>query len=131
MNAINFWRLTAIALALVLVTAVVMGAAIWTSGDFEIERQVEALKIETTRAASLRMAVVAPQASALVAPPHAVVVACNRQAAQTGSEDPGPGALKEEVLGSGTLYGLDPAQKRDDRYRDAYARCMRSRGYSN
>ena len=39
-------------------------------------------------------------------------------------------ALKAGVLGSGTLYGVDQRQRTDDRYRDAYARCMRSRGYS-
>ena len=39
-------------------------------------------------------------------------------------------ALKAGVLGSGTLYGVDQTQRSDDRYRDAYARCMRSRGYS-
>src|SRR5205809_851732 len=32
--------------------------------------------------------------------------------------------------GGGTLYGLNENQKHDQRYRDAYASCMRSRGYT-
>jgi len=31
--------------------------------------------------------------------------------------------------GGGTLYGLNEAKKQDERYRDAYALCMRARGY--
>jgi hypothetical protein len=131
MNSINVWRLTAIALALVLVTAVVMGVAIWTSSDFEIQRHAEVLAFETARSSSVRMAVVAPQASAMVAPPPFIIAACHRQAGgRPASDDTGEDAVKAGVLGQGTLYGLDASQKRDERYRDAYARCMRSRGFS-
>jgi len=30
----------------------------------------------------------------------------------------------------GSLYGLNENKKHDERYRDAYARCMSSRGYA-
>ena len=33
--------------------------------------------------------------------------------------------------GGGTLYGLNENRKHDEQYRNAYARCMRSRGYSS
>jgi hypothetical protein len=33
------------------------------------------------------------------------------------------------VAGGGTLYGLNENKKHDERYRDAYAACMQSRGY--
>jgi len=32
--------------------------------------------------------------------------------------------------GGGTLYGLNENQKHDERYRNAYGACMRSRGYT-
>ena len=49
-----------------------------------------------------------------------------------GGKGAGKGAAIGGVLGAGggTLYGLNEAQKQDERYRDAYALCMRARGYS-
>ena len=50
--------------------------------------------------------------------------------------DGGSGAGKGAVIGGlvgaggGTLYGLNENRKHDERYRDAYAACMRSRGYT-
>jgi outer membrane lipoprotein SlyB len=50
--------------------------------------------------------------------------------------DGGSGAGKGAAIGGlvgaggGTLYGLNENQKHDQRYRDAYAACMRSRGYT-
>jgi hypothetical protein len=32
--------------------------------------------------------------------------------------------------GAGTLYGLNENRRHDERYRDAYASCMRARGYT-
>jgi hypothetical protein len=32
-------------------------------------------------------------------------------------------------VGGGTLYGLNESKQHDQRYRDAYAACMRDRGY--
>ena len=50
--------------------------------------------------------------------------------------DGGKGAGKGAAIGGmvgvggGTLYGLNQNKQNDQRYRDAYATCMRSRGYS-
>jgi hypothetical protein len=49
--------------------------------------------------------------------------------------DGGSGAGKGAVIGGlvgaggGTLYGLNENRKHDESYRNAYAACMRSRGY--
>lgn len=50
--------------------------------------------------------------------------------------DGGSGAGKGAVIGGlvgaggGTLYGLNENKKHDERYRNAYAACMHSRGYT-
>jgi hypothetical protein len=128
MNGAHPLKLAATAVALVLVTSLAIAVIAWSTTD--VEWSVEAPTIEPAKLA-VRMAVVAPQASAMATPPPYAVAACHRQAARPGSDDTEPPALKAGVLGAGTLYGLAPAQKRDERYRDAYARCMRSRGYSS
>ncbi len=49
--------------------------------------------------------------------------------------DGGSGAGKGAAIGGlvgaggGTLYGLNENHKHDERYREAYGACMRSRGY--
>ena len=129
MNGSNPWKLTAAAVALVLVTSMVIAVIAWTTAD--VEWRVEAPAVEQTKSASVRMAVAAPQASAMATPPPYAIAGCHRQARRPGLDDAKPEALKAGVLGSGTLHGLDQNQKRDDRYREAYARCMRSRGYSS
>ena len=127
MNGSQPWRLAATAMALVLVTSAVIAVIAWTTS--EVEFRVEA-PAEPEATKSVRMAVVAPQASAMAIPPPYAIAACNRQAGRSLSDDGQVEALKAGVLGSGTLYGVDQSQRSDDRYRDAYARCMRSRGYS-
>jgi hypothetical protein len=49
-----------------------------------------------------------------------------------GGKGAGTGAAIGGLVGAGggTLYGLNENQKHDQRYRDAYASCMRSRGYT-
>lgn len=129
MNGSQPWKLAATAVALVLVTSAVIAVIAWTTSD--VEFRVEAPRVEPEPAkSSMRMAVVAPQASAMSIPPPYAIAACNRQAGRALSEEGQVEALKAGVLGSGTLYGLDQKQRTDERYRDAYARCMRSRGYS-
>lgn len=129
MNGSNPWKLTAAAVALVMVTSLVIAVIAWTTTD--VEWRVEAPPVEPTKSASVRMAVAAPQASAMATPPPYAIAGCHRQASRPGSDSAKPEALKAGVLGSGTLHGLDQNQKRDERYREAYARCMRSRGYSS
>jgi hypothetical protein len=129
MNGSNPWKLTAAAVALVMVTSLTIAVIAWTTSD--VEWRVEAPPVEPTKSASVRMAAAAPQASAMATPPPYTIAGCHRQASRPGSGDAKPEALRAGVLGSGTLYGLDQNQKRDERYREAYARCMRSRGYSS
>ena len=137
MNGSSPLKLAATAVALVLVTSMVIAVIAWTSSDVEWRVEappVEPVKVATSvRAAttSMRIAALAPQGSAMATPPPYAVAACHRQASRPAPDEAQPEALKAGVLGSGTLYGLDQNQKRDDRYRDAYARCMRSRGYSS
>ena len=49
-----------------------------------------------------------------------------------GGRGAGKGAAIGGLVGAGggTLYGLNENQKHDERYRGAYAACMRSRGYT-
>ena len=129
MNGSNPWKLTAAAVALVMVTSLVIAVIAWMTSD--VEWRVEAPPVAPTKSASVRMAVAAPQASAMATPPPSAIAGCHRQASRPGSDDAKPEALRAGVLGSGTLYGLDQNHKRDERYREAYARCMRSRGYSS
>jgi hypothetical protein len=154
----NPWKVTAIAMALVMVTALVTGVVIanWT-GRGELERKAETPRTEPLKAAAVRMAV-APQSSGLATPSRSTVEACNRQAAaEVGSQDRTTEVVKDAAMGAaggaiadggkgagkgaaigglvgaggGTLYGLNENRKHDEKYRDAYARCMRSRGYSS
>ncbi|RPH77298.1 MAG: hypothetical protein EHM88_18030 [Candidatus Rokuibacteriota bacterium] len=152
------WKITAIAIALVMVTAVVTGVvASWTGpgGPGRLAPNVESLE-----AAALRMAL-APQSSAQATPSRSTIEACNRQAtdqvaankttevvrdasigavlgAAVGAAggalaDGGKGAALGGLVGAdvGTVFGLNENRKHDARYRDVYARCMRSRGYSS
>ncbi len=49
-----------------------------------------------------------------------------------GGKNAGKGAAIGGLVGAGggTLYGLNENRKHDERYREAYARCMQSRGYA-
>jgi hypothetical protein len=135
------WKVTAIALALVVVTGLVTGAIVanWT-GPEGLQRR--APRLEPLKAAAVRMAL-APQSSAQPTPPRSTVEACNRQAtAQVGAQGRSAEAVTGATIGTmlgaavgaaggGTLFGLDANRKHDESYRNAYARCMRSRGYSS
>ena len=162
----NPWKVTAIAISLVLMTAIVTGAVVanWTAGSVR-ERGTGTPQAEPLKSAAVRMAVAA-QSSALPTPPRATVQTCNRQASMEASTqdrttevvkdaaigavigaavgaaggaiaDGGNGAGKGAAIGGlvgaggGTLFGLNETRRDDEKYRDAYARCMRSRGYSS
>jgi hypothetical protein len=49
-----------------------------------------------------------------------------------GGSGAGKGAVIGGLVGAGggTLYGLNENRKHDESYRNAYAACMRSRGYT-
>jgi hypothetical protein len=161
----NPWKVTAIAMALVLVTALFTGMVVanWT-GRNELERKAQLPATEPLKAAAVRMAV-APQSSAQATPSRSTIETCNRQAdQQVGTPnktaevvkdaaigavvgaavgaaggaiaDGGKGAGKGAAIGGlvgaggGTLFGLNETRRHDEKYREAYARCMRSRGYA-
>jgi len=160
----NPWKATAIAMMLVMATALVTGLVVanWsgTEADKKTAANAAAPTARPTRAVTAQQAPSAP-----VVPTQAAIDACNRQAAaQVGERDKtmevvkdaavgavvgaavgaaggaiaggGKGAGKGAAIGGvvgaggGTLYGLNENKKRDERYRDAYAGCMRSRGYT-
>ena len=150
------WKVTAIAMALMMATALVTGLVVANRVGDDTRA---AVSTGTASAPAPRVA----QPSTI--PPQAAVDACNRYAAsQTGDRDKtaevvkdaavgavvgaavgsaggaiaggGKGAGKGAAIGSvvgaagGTLYGLNESKKQDERYREAYAGCMRSRGYA-
>jgi hypothetical protein len=66
-----------------------------------------------------------------------VVAACNRHAAAQVSERSKTEGVARDAAdgggvgaGGGALYGVNENKRRDERYRDAYATCMRSLGYT-
>jgi hypothetical protein len=171
----NPWKLTAIGLALVMVTALVSGMVVanW-SGRAEDKQALEpaqttARAVAPQPAASPRLAAapapapVAPAPAAPARPSQSVVEECNRVASQPTTRDKtvevvkdaaiaavvgaavgaaggaiadgGKGAGKGAAIGgvvgagAGTLYGLNENSKNSQRARDAYAACMRARGY--
>lgn len=135
------WKVTVIALALVIVTGLVTGVLVanWTDPEGPQRR---APRLEPLKAAAVRMAL-APQSSAQATPSRSTVAACNRQATeQVGLQDRTGEVVRDAAIGAvlgsavgaagtGTLFGLDASRKHDPKYRHAYARCMRSRGYSS
>ena len=156
MNGWNPWKMTSIAMALVMATALVTGLVVanWSSAPTPPPAKAVA---ERPRAAA--------QPAMPAMPTQQAVAACNEYAAaQTGQHDKtmevvkdaavgavvgaavgaaggaiaggGKGAGKGAAIGGivgaggGTLYGLNENKKNDERYREAYARCLRSRGYA-
>jgi hypothetical protein len=178
----NPWKLTAIGLALVMVTAVVTGLVVASWTGTPPEQQVVAPKPSASMqasnpsasprtAAAVTSAPRAPSAPAPATAParpaipsEATIEACNRVAAGApttkdktveivkdgaiaaavgaavgaaggaiadGGKGAGKGAAIGGVLGAGAgaLYGVNENRKNDQRYREAYAACMRSRGF--
>jgi hypothetical protein len=171
---LNPWKLTAIAMALVMATALVTGLVVANlTGTSVPERTAEAPKTEAPKSVPPKPQASKPAAPRALAhlrdnqPPMTLeqaVEACNRQAEQQvgkqdktlemvkdaavgavvgaavgaaggaiagGGKGAGKGAAIGGVLGAGggTLYGLNENRRNDERYRDVYASCMRSRGY--
>src|SRR5437899_11517109 len=176
----NPWKLTAIGMALVVVTALVTGLVVanWTGS--EADKRATALTepaakpapvhAATSRPAAVAQSAPAPRPAAVAqgpsTPTPSAVEECNRYAANNagardkttdtlkdvgvgalvgaavgaaggaiadGGKGAGKGAAIGGVLGAGggTLYGLNENKKHDEAYRAAYARCMRSRGYTS
>lgn len=150
----NPWKMTAIAMALVVATAVITGIVV---ANLTGEREVKPLvKAPAVRSSAL------PRTAAL--PSQTDIDACNAYAKQQAGDkvlevvkdaaiggavgagvgaaggaiaDGGKGAGKGAAIGgvagatAGTLYGLNENRKHDARYQEAYRTCMRQRGFTN
>jgi hypothetical protein len=160
MDAWNPWRVTALAMALVMAAALVTGLVVanWSSSTQEVASPPTRL-IQQPRPAGVRGA----RLSSPTVPTQEVVNACNRYASTQvgGSDKPtevgknaaiggvvgvaagpaggtvegggeGAGAAIGGVVGASgvTLYGLNENKKNDQKYRAAYSGCLRSHGYT-
>lgn len=174
----NPWKLTAIGLALVMVTALITGLVVanWTGRASDREaaeskavasalaaKAVTAQPSAFPRLASAPTAPVAPAPAATARPSQSTINDCNRYATQPTTKDKTVEIVKDSAvaglvgaavgaaggaiadggkgagkgagiggvvgLGAGALYGLNENRKNDEKYREAYAACMRSRGY--
>lgn len=155
----NPWKLTTIAMALVIATALVTGLVVanWTAPESQTPPAAQ-------KAAAPAPKPVTPAPKRVVAAPsQADVQQCNAQAqsatgdktmkvvrdtvvggavgagvgAATGAiADGGSGAGKGAGVGgivglaAGALYGLNEAKQHDARYVEAYKVCMRGRGHT-
>lgn len=145
----NPWKMTAIGLALVIVTAVVTGLVVanWTGR--------EPAKTAVS-GGSVRHVAATPTASdieacnqyaksvsgdkttevvkdALIGGAVGAGVGAAGGAIAGGGKGAGKGAGIGGVVGAaaGTLYGINEANKNDARYAEAYRSCMRGRGYTS
>jgi hypothetical protein len=123
------WKLAAVAMALVIVTVVATGLVV---ANWRDKRMVDVSPGRATPTVATPSAVPAAPTTAGV-PTQSAVDACNQSAAaQAGQRE----NTKDTVIagaigaGGGTLYGLNENKKHDESYRNAYAACMHSRGYT-
>ena len=123
------WKLTAIGMSAVVVTALITGLVVagWTGTEGDrVAADPPAVRRSESSAKPARVVSTAP-----ATPSKSAIEACNRYAAsETDGHRNTPGKMVQVVTaGGGTLYGLNENRKWDDRYRSAYSSCMRSRGY--
>jgi hypothetical protein len=158
----NPWKLTAIGMALVIVTALATGLVVANWSGKDSDRKVA--DTSSSRPVSPVASSEAPRAPAV--PTQTAINACNHYAAtQAGQRNKTVDTIKDGAIGAvagaalgaaggaiagggsgagkgaaigglvgaggGTLYGLNENQKHDEHYRNAYASCMRSRGYTS
>jgi hypothetical protein len=172
-NGWNPWKVTTIGLLISIGVALISGLVVanWSGSRSDTsETAMQSQKAVPAPRPAAPAAVARPPAPRSVAatqsvPSHAVVDACNQQAAkQVGSHDKTMEVVKDGVIGAvagaavgaaggaiagggkgagtgaaigglvgaggGTLYGLNENRRHDERYREAYAGCMRARGYT-
>ena len=147
----NPWKLTAIGMALVIVTGLVTGLVVanWTGRE-------DAKPASATAGGPVRHASATPTASdveacnqhaktqvgdkttkvitdALIGGVVGAGVGAAGGAIAGGGKGAGKGAAIGGVVGAtaGTLYGLNDAKKNDPAYVDAYRACMNRRGYTS
>lgn len=139
------WNLTGIGVALILATALISGLVVanWTGPEAERQLMAPASPVGSPTAGVV--------STTPVVPPPDAIEGCNRQAAtEAGQRDETARAVKDDdapsaavagdrrgagkgIVGTagGTLYGMSTDRRHDERYRAAYAECMRVRGYTN
>ncbi len=157
----NPWKLTAIGMGLVIVTALATGLVVANWSGKDSDKRVA----ETTSSHPASRAAGSEARPASAVPTQSAIAACNQYAAtQSGPRDKTVDTIKDGAIGAvagaalgaaggaiagggsgagkgaaigglvgaggGTLYGLNENQKHDERYRNAYASCMRSRGFT-
>ena len=155
----NPWKLTAIGMALVIATVLVTGLVVanWSGRDGDKNVVDVSPGRAAPRLATSPTAAGMPTQSAIdtcnqsaaakagqrektkdtvIAGAIGAVAGAAVGAAGGAVIDGGSGAGKGAVIGGlvgaggGTLYGLNENRKHDERYRNAYAACMHSRGYT-
>jgi hypothetical protein len=116
-------------MALVIVTVVATSLVVANWSD---KKMVDVSPGHATPSGATPSAMPAAPTTAGV-PTQSAVDACNQSAAaQAGQRE----NTKDTVIsgaisaGGGTLYGLNENKKQDESYRNAYAACMHSRGYT-
>jgi hypothetical protein len=141
----NPWDIAALGLVLVMASALVTGLVVanWSGSSQEPEPRRQAPTAsrpwQSTRTVSVKPAAAPIAGSVPVAvalPTAAAVQACNQRAAdEIGAPEWTEEAVRDATsggaaaVGGGTLYGLNESRRHDDKYRAAYASCMRARGY--
>jgi hypothetical protein len=141
----NPWDIAALGLVLVMASALVTGLVVanWSGSSQEPEPRRQAPTAsrpwQSTRTLSVKPAAApiagsVPVAAAL--PTAEAVQACNQRAAdEVGAPERTEEAVRDApsggvaAVGGGTLYGLNESRRNDEKYRAAYASCMRARGY--
>lgn len=139
------WSVVALGLVFVMATALVTGLVVanwsWSSRETVLRRQAPAASRpwQSTRTVSVKPAVTPIPRNIPVAveiPTAEAIQACNRRATDEAGQPERPAGIVKEAastgvaaVGAGTLYGLDESRRNDEKYRTAYASCMRARGY--
>ena len=142
----NPWNVAALGLILLMASALVTGLVVanWSGSSQEPEpRRQEAATAsrpwQSTRAVGMKPAAAPVARSVPVAaaiPTAEAVQACNQRATdEVGEPERTEEAVRDATsggvaaVGGGTLYGLNESRRNDEKYRAAYAGCMRARGY--
>ncbi len=154
----NPWKLTAIGMGLVVATALATGLVVanWSGKDADSKKTAESTasvrapsRVASAPAVPTKSAIETCNQQAASHVAHrdktmdtlkdgaiGAVAGAAIGAAGGAIADGGKGAGKGAAIGGlvgaggGTLYGLNENRKHDEQYREAYAACMRSRGYT-
>jgi uncharacterized protein YcfJ len=149
-TAWNPWKVTAIGLGLVMTIGLIIGVGVASWSDKEETPKTATPAVVAPPVALPSQAVVdtCNQQAAREAPQNkttelvkdgaiGAVIGAAVGAAGGAIVDGGSGAGKGAVIGGvlgvggGALYGVNENRKSDERYRTAYANCIRSRGYAS